>query len=97
MPDSRFKIKFPLTMTLGPVEALSYAVSSDELTTMQVNLARAIYSRADEERVAGRADAVPANFLRVFINLVDVLEANDTGDADRCIADLRKVLNAVYG
>jgi hypothetical protein len=83
-------------MTSQPVEAFSHAVSPDELTAMQVNLALAIYSRADEERVAGNKDAVPANFLRVFINLVDVLEANDTGDADRCVAELKKVLNAVY-
>ncbi|MDR5826065.1 hypothetical protein [Caballeronia sp. LZ043] len=96
MPDSRHVIRFPLRLSPRPVEALTDPLPASEFNELEVRFALALYAKADAERVDGRSEAVPANFLGVFVDLIDILEANGRDDAHRAMVDLSRVIEALY-
>ncbi len=96
MPDSRHTLKFPAHLAEKPVDALSHVVPEKEILAMQVSLMLAIYSRADEARAQGRNDAVADGFLRLFVNIIDTLEANGPDDAQHCMDKLKTIISAIY-
>ncbi|MDR5806475.1 hypothetical protein [Caballeronia sp. LZ001] len=96
MPDSRATIAFPQNVATDPVDALQRVPALAELNDLQVQLVLTMYARADQSRVNGQEDAVPSQFLRVIVTLIDVLELNGVDDAPRCMDELKKIIRAIY-
>lgn len=88
-------IYFPPKLAATSEDPLDDALSDHDYARVQVELVKAVYARAAKLDTEHPLPEVVA-FLEVFVNLIDAMEVNGPEQAQACMHELKKILNAVY-
>jgi hypothetical protein len=97
MSDYRPYIRLPLQMFSGHLSVLVSEPHDDEqFAAHQVEFVRHVFGRCAYLREHSRAMPVSDTFLSVFVNLIDVLEANAPAQAGYFATQLYQVLRVSF-
>jgi hypothetical protein len=97
MSDYRPYIRLPIHMFTGrPSILISEAHDDEQFAAHEVEFVRHLFGRCAYLREHSRTTPVSDAFLSVFVNLIDILEANAPSEARKCVTQLRQVIKVVF-
>jgi hypothetical protein len=96
MTDRTSYIRLPSALSNPALIVLPESLDDDKFSAHQIEFVERIFGYCAFLGTAGRETPVSDAFLAVFVNLLDVMEANAPEDARRCVNQLRGILKAVF-
>jgi hypothetical protein len=97
MSDYRPYIRLPIHLfARRPLVLVSEAHDDEQFAAHEVEFVRHLFGRCAYLREHSRPTPVSDAFLSVFVDLIDILEANAPSEARQCATQLRQVIQVVF-
>lgn len=96
MSDSPSFVRLPFSLSGRALAVVSAPLDDDQFAAHQVEFIKHVFGYCAYLRAHYRETPVSDAFLAVFVNLVEVMDANAPDDARRCVAQLLEVFRVVF-